>query len=148
LLQTEDGRVVDVDRVEKREGDFTVYNFKVEGFHTYFVSDLGLLVHNAYCNNFEGDKAVEHFTKHADEVKQVLGESSYNIKNYLEDANHVISTGQYVPEMSGYVKIVGGQGKAKVAFVGVKRNNPNIITTFHMKSVKEVAKKAPSLGWN
>jgi hypothetical protein len=30
-----------------REGDFRVYNFEVEGFHTYFVSDLGLLVHNA-----------------------------------------------------------------------------------------------------
>jgi RHS repeat-associated protein len=47
LVQTSDGRVIDVDRVEKREGDFTVYNFKVEGFHTYFVSDLGVLVHNA-----------------------------------------------------------------------------------------------------
>ncbi|MFM7888557.1 MAG: polymorphic toxin-type HINT domain-containing protein, partial [Pseudanabaena sp.] len=49
LLQTEDGRIIDVDKIEKREGDFTVYNFKVEGFHTYFVSDLGILVHNAGC---------------------------------------------------------------------------------------------------
>ena len=49
LLQTEDGRVVDVDRVEKREGQFEVYNFKVEGIPTYFVSDLGVLVHNANC---------------------------------------------------------------------------------------------------
>jgi hypothetical protein len=47
LLQTEDGRIIDVDGVEKREGDFTVYNFRVEGFHTYFVSELGVLVHNA-----------------------------------------------------------------------------------------------------
>jgi len=46
LLQTEDGRIVDVDRVEKRFGKFEVYNFKVEGIPTYFVSDLGLLVHN------------------------------------------------------------------------------------------------------
>jgi RHS repeat-associated protein len=49
LLQTEDGRIIDVDKVEKREGQFTVYNFKVEGFHTYFVSELGILVHNADC---------------------------------------------------------------------------------------------------
>jgi hypothetical protein len=41
LLQTEDGRIVDVDRVEKREGPFEVYNFKVEGIPTYFVSELG-----------------------------------------------------------------------------------------------------------
>ncbi|WP_414530920.1 polymorphic toxin-type HINT domain-containing protein, partial [Nodularia chucula] len=50
LLQTEDGRVIDVDGVEKREGKFEVYNFNVEGFHTYFVSDLGILVHNANCD--------------------------------------------------------------------------------------------------
>jgi intein/homing endonuclease len=42
LLQTEDARVIDVDQVEKREGKFEVYNFNVEDFHTYFVSDLGI----------------------------------------------------------------------------------------------------------
>ncbi len=46
LLQTEDGRIVDVDKVEKREGLFEVYNFRVEGIPTYFVSELGILVHN------------------------------------------------------------------------------------------------------
>jgi len=51
LLQTEDGRIIDVDGVEKREGKFEVYNFKVEDFHTYFVSDLGILVHNADCSD-------------------------------------------------------------------------------------------------
>jgi Pretoxin HINT domain len=45
-LQTEDGSIVDVDGVQGREGDFKVYNFEVEGFHSYFVSDLGVLVHN------------------------------------------------------------------------------------------------------
>ncbi|WP_414530342.1 hypothetical protein, partial [Nodularia chucula] len=44
--------VVDVDGVEKREGKFEVYNFNVEGFHTYFVSDLGILVHNT-CGDFD-----------------------------------------------------------------------------------------------
>jgi hypothetical protein len=46
LLQTGDGRIVDVDRVEKREGSFEVDNFNVEGIPTYFVSELGVLVHN------------------------------------------------------------------------------------------------------
>jgi hypothetical protein len=50
LLQTADGRIVDVDRVEKREGKFEVYNFKVEGIPTYFVSELGILVHNTCFN--------------------------------------------------------------------------------------------------
>jgi Pretoxin HINT domain/A nuclease of the HNH/ENDO VII superfamily with conserved LHH len=50
-LQLSDGTVVDVDKIEKRDGEFEVYNFKVEDFHTYFVSELGLLVHNANYND-------------------------------------------------------------------------------------------------
>jgi hypothetical protein len=53
LLQTGDGRIVDVDRVEKRFGKFEVYNFNVEGIPTYFVSDLGVLVHNV-CGDGSG----------------------------------------------------------------------------------------------
>jgi hypothetical protein len=49
LLQTEDGRIVDVDTVERRFGQFPVYNFKVEGIQTYFISEFGILVHNANC---------------------------------------------------------------------------------------------------
>ena len=45
-LQTENGQIVDIDKLEKREGDFKVYNFHVEGIPTYFVSELGILVHN------------------------------------------------------------------------------------------------------
>ena len=46
LLQTKYESWLDVDKVVKHSGLTTVYNFEVEGFHTYFVSDLGLLVHN------------------------------------------------------------------------------------------------------
>jgi large repetitive protein len=72
LVQTEDGRVIDVDGVEQREGDFTVYNFKVEGFHTYFVSDLGILVHNTVCggSNSAPNPALEGNPYHPDIVDQ------------------------------------------------------------------------------
>jgi hypothetical protein len=49
LFQTEDGVIIDLDGVERREGEFEVYNFEVEDFHTYFVSELEILVHNANC---------------------------------------------------------------------------------------------------
>jgi Pretoxin HINT domain len=45
-LQTKYESWLDVDKVELHGGLATVYNFEVQGFHTYFVSDLGLLVHN------------------------------------------------------------------------------------------------------
>ncbi|NER00767.1 MAG: RHS repeat-associated core domain-containing protein, partial [Cyanothece sp. SIO2G6] len=93
------------------------------------------------------NQSTEHFVRHGDEVMQVLGRASYSIQDYIEDANSVIKTGTWVPEMNGYVQVVGGAGRAKVAFVGVRRDNVDIITTFHLKSVREVIKKAPSLGW-
>jgi RHS repeat-associated protein len=48
-IQTDDGRILDVDEIDKREGYFTVYNFNVDEFHSYFVSELGVLVHNQPC---------------------------------------------------------------------------------------------------
>jgi RHS repeat-associated protein len=35
-----------IDSITKRQGIFTVYNIEVAGFHTYHVSELGILVHN------------------------------------------------------------------------------------------------------
>ena len=56
LLQTKYESWLDVDKVVKHSDTATVYNFEVEGFHTYFVSDLGLLVHNE-CKLVRGDNS-------------------------------------------------------------------------------------------
>ena len=96
---------------------------------------------------FGGDQAAQHFAKHSGEIAQTLGRKSYNLANYLDDANHVIRNGEWVPEMNGYVRLVGGEGSAKAAFVGVNRTSGNI-TTFHIKSVQELSRRAPSLGWS
>lgn len=45
-LQNDKEEVVTVDRIEHKDGAFKVYNFEVQGFHTYFVSNLDVLVHN------------------------------------------------------------------------------------------------------
>ncbi len=95
---------------------------------------------------FLGDRAVQHFEKHARSVMKALGKTEYNLANYLDDANHVIQSGTWAPELNGYVKLVGGPGSAKAAFVGVDRAAGNI-TTFHIKTVKELSRSAPSLGW-
>lgn len=53
--------------------------------------------------------------------------------------------GVFVPELNGYVKLIGGKGSAKYGFVGLNQATGNI-TTFHIKTAKELSKKAPSLG--
>ncbi|MBA4538855.1 hypothetical protein H1Z61_17585 [Bacillus aquiflavi] len=86
----------------------------------------------------------QHYKKHGNELKNAFNKYNYSIENYLNDANHVIQKGTYVPELNGYVKLVGGKGSAKYAFVGLDRTTEEI-TTFHLKSVSELMKKAPSL---
>jgi RHS repeat-associated protein len=96
LLQTEDGRVIDVDGIEKREGEFEVFNFKVEGFHTYFVSDLGILVHNANCpppiwsdkkNATSVQNALGHWNNHGGEFPGLQ-----NAKQYVEKATNFVNS--------------------------------------------------------
>ena len=89
----------------------------------------------------------EHYVKHGAQFKKVFNNPSYSAADYLDDANHVIKNGEFVPEMNGYVKFVGGEGSAKYAFVGLDRATGEI-TTFHLKTVSELSKKAPSLGLN
>ncbi|MFQ4142114.1 polymorphic toxin-type HINT domain-containing protein [Chlorogloeopsis sp. ULAP02] len=94
LLQTEDGRIIDVDRVEKREGQFQVYNFNVEGFHTYFVSDLGILVHNA-C--FKPEK-LQHEFKHAGDFGITGNWNKTNGSEFQKVLqNHIDNAPQQIP---------------------------------------------------
>lgn len=49
----------------------------------------------------------------------------------------------YAPELNGYVSFMSGK---KYGFVGLDRTTGDI-TTFHIKNIFELIKKAPSLGF-
>lgn len=68
------------------------------------------------------------------------------MKQYVNDANYIIRTGTFVPELNAYIQIPVGIGPAKAPIVGIDRYSGNI-TTFHIKYLKEILSKAPSLGW-
>ena len=46
-LQTRSGSSVEVTRIERKEGEFRVFNFEVEGAHTYFVGKSEVWTHNS-----------------------------------------------------------------------------------------------------
>jgi hypothetical protein len=50
-LQKADGSNLTIDKVEfvKLDKPVTVYNFTVADFHTYYVTDIGIWVHNTNC---------------------------------------------------------------------------------------------------
>ena len=63
----------------------TVYNFEVEDFHTYFVGDCGVLVHNV-CNGTYGSQGGHHpLSKKAFE-----GNPSYSDQNALTISNDLL----------------------------------------------------------
>ncbi|MBP2000771.1 RHS repeat-associated protein [Paenibacillus shirakamiensis] len=49
LLVQSDGNTLKIDSIELLHKHVTVYNMTVDEFHTYFVSDLGIWVHNTNC---------------------------------------------------------------------------------------------------
>ncbi|WP_374021039.1 polymorphic toxin-type HINT domain-containing protein [Paenibacillus thiaminolyticus] len=52
-LQKADGSSLTIDKVEfvKLDKPVTVYNFTVADYHTYYVTDIGIWVHNTNCYN-------------------------------------------------------------------------------------------------
>ena len=84
--------------------------------------------------------------------------NSYNLKEYILDAQHIIKEGQYIKSKNAYIKIIGGPGKktkkydlgksgsSKVAIVGVDREHTRI-TTFHVTTVKAL-EDLPDVKWS
>jgi Pretoxin HINT domain len=69
-LQTKTESWLDIDKIESHTSLTNVYNFEVEGFHTYFVSDLGLLVHNSCSDLPTASPALQGNPYHPDVVAE------------------------------------------------------------------------------
>ena len=77
----------------------------------------------------------KHFLKHNEDFNFMFK----NTKEYLDAANYVIKNGTYVPEMNGYLRFFGIDGKANYAFVGMTHDG-KFITTFGLRHIKKLEK--------
>jgi len=50
---------------------------------------------------FKGDEAVQHFGKHSDSIMNAMGNKSYGLGQYVDDANQIIQNGTWVPGAFG-----------------------------------------------
>lgn len=79
-LQKDDGSNLTIDKIEfvKLDEMVTVYNFTVADFHTYYVTDLGIWVHNTNCINpiSVSDKKMYQLGDHFDKWGKNMGYSS------------------------------------------------------------------------
>lgn len=49
LLESDDGSLIPIESIDRKEERQQVYNISVSDFHTYFVSNLGIFTHNTSC---------------------------------------------------------------------------------------------------
>ena len=111
ILVSSNGEYVVVEKVEHEllESPVKVYNFEVEDFHTYYVSEFGVLVHNmcdrreavrqAWKEEYETVKATGQGKTRiwsSDELDELL--STGRVKGY--EGHHMYSVSAY-PELAG-----------------------------------------------
>ena len=157
LIRTMDGRLITLSRSGEKYFSNSEKNIdRLFFLVSIFGSELGLLskmyfpinVSTEQISNFNTFKSAkdfsEHYERHGSDIAKVLGRSFYSKEDYLADANYIIQNGNFSSELNGYVKFMSGK---KYGFVGLDRETGKI-TTFHIKTVEELARKAPSLGIN
>ena len=88
ILVLVNGEYVVVEKVQHEilESPINVYNFQVAGDHTYYVSDIGVLVHNA-CTKQLNTSGVGQ--KHHPFSKKIVDAASHNpnLKSYVTRSN-------------------------------------------------------------
>lgn len=62
-LLTSEGKQLPIQKIIVKKKHTTVYNIEVEGYHTYFVSDLGVFVHNKAMKKMIGADGVQVTSK-------------------------------------------------------------------------------------
>ena len=75
----------------------------------------------------------KHFEKHNPEFENKFE----NPQEYVDAANDVIQTGEYVSSQNAYVKPYGANSSVYYSFVGLTHNH-SFITTFHLKHMSRI----------
>ena len=105
ILVTVNGEYVVLEKVQHEllEAPVTVYNFQVEGYHTYYVGESGIRVHNANCGNNYSGKAFASTPKNSREMLSFLKSKGFSVVS--QEGSHIkLTSGQYtviVPNHGG-----------------------------------------------
>ncbi|MCI7632439.1 MAG: hypothetical protein MSS80_00140, partial [Mollicutes bacterium] len=84
-LSLEDGRNVPIESIETNTYNHyvNVYNFKVDDFHTYYVSDISVLTHNeSGCPNPNGKNGG---IKHQSKINEIVAEAQKRGLKYIKE---------------------------------------------------------------
>lgn len=146
LVQS-NGNYLKIDNIEIIHHDkkVEVYNFTVADFHTYFVSDLGIWVHNIGLCGFAAGKAIEGSTTSAGFVLTKHAAENANKRGFSSD---LIDTtiGSYSQKFYSYGEEIFARKNGNYYDLIVKdRNSNNIVSviggsTNSLKTTKDIEK--------
>lgn len=125
MLVSSDGTKLAIDKIEKALRQTTVYNFMVADYHSYFVSNLGICVHNCTIIT-AGTNFKDHFIRHKGILENALGTKYPKYKThgdaFLNDIGKIID--------DGTVKLVGqGTLKKDGEVLNIYRGNGMTVAT-------------------
>ncbi|WP_042196920.1 polymorphic toxin-type HINT domain-containing protein [Paenibacillus camerounensis] len=134
-LQQSNGNTLTIDKINivKHDEKVEVYNFTVADFHTYFVSDLGIWVHNTGCDVMK----VWDLEGTGDAI------SKKNLKDITENMkkNGWVGDPIEIYQVNGKNLIVNGHHRAKAARQAGIENVPVKMLT--EQELKEIYKRTP-----
>lgn len=144
-----DGATTPITKIEFAEGNFKVYNFTVDEFHTYYVSKQNVLVHNgnpcSFNINWKGFSSTikdgltslqRHFIKHGAEFGENVTQNQY-LKMAKDFAKETKDTFIEVVEGNFLIKYDSESGRVLVAHIKDRQ-----IRTFY----KDDGRSADALG--
>ena len=131
LLVQSDGNTLKIDSIELEHKHVTVYNMTVDEFHTYFVSDLGIWVHNSgVCEVIVSKAAARIAKKLSPEAKNGYDKAIAALKKgdprgLHEHALSGSRKGQFALDIKGTGG--GGRGKGRIIYTKDSKGTITII---------------------
>ncbi|WP_025852428.1 polymorphic toxin-type HINT domain-containing protein [Paenibacillus ehimensis] len=118
LLVRSDGNTLKIESIELEHKQVTVYNMTVDKFHTYFVSDLGIWVHNTNCSwktiveSKNATRTIDSLPREQKAAfdKAIQGLSSGNTSGLNV---HRLSDGSWAADVKGIGK---GRGQGRIIY--------------------------------
>ncbi|WP_338048799.1 polymorphic toxin-type HINT domain-containing protein [Paenibacillus sanguinis] len=124
LLVSSDGTKLAIDMIEKEPREATVYNFEVKDFNSYFVSNLGVWVHNCALINLPSARWINHDVfnelKRLQLDKKFVKAKDMGYAKAREGADGIISlTDKEIVKYKGYtynykIKVAGAPNHVRV----------------------------------
>ena len=139
VLVLSNGRHVVVEWVQHEilEAPIHVYNFEVEDFHTYFVGECGVLVHNS-CRNPYGKKGGPAHQQKTQDIKNNISAKDKSLNHSFDTEKMYDTTGGHKNRRFADVVELDGDGQIVAIYQVGKVNKNGLPVSRESKAIEDI----------